>query len=161
MTQVVKCDIFTRFWDARLRELKEENRSLTMDDVFPVVWTPVFHQCEQLLVKLRNHSLSLSEVDTLFCGMEHDSIAQTFKKLQMGVEWCQSRCEAKPDFKWIHPVIFRIEKFRKLSKVTGAAQVLLNIKGALNLTGDFQLIEIIASKVRNTIFYTIKTICHD
>ena len=153
MTQKVKCEIFTRFWNARLSELNEEKCNLTMADVFPVVWTPVFYQCEELLAKLKDYSLSLSKVDILFNGMSTECIVQNIKELQKGVEWCQNRRQVH-DFKWIHKVIFRMNKFWKLSKGTVAAQVLLEIKEALGLTGDFQLVEVIASQVRNMNYFT-------
>ena len=68
------------------------------------------------------------------------------RQLQRGVEWYQGRKNV--NFVWIDGVINRMYQFWKLSGYTEAAQAFLKIRDALELTGDFELVENVALKVR-------------
>ena len=147
MTQEPKCGIFIKFLNERLAALVRDKCTLSMNDVLPEVWTPVFAQCEQVLEQLMDFSIPLPMVDDLFRGKKNDLIGHNIKQLQKGVEKCWSRRDVK-DFGWIERVIYRINQFWKLSGYTDAAQAFLNIRDRLELTGDFKVVENVALQVR-------------
>ena len=69
MTQVCNSKIFLDFWHNRAAlVVKNRSASLTLSEVEKELWTPVFSQCVELLVKLKDNSLSLQVVDQLFKG---------------------------------------------------------------------------------------------
>ena len=149
MTRESKCDIFIKFFNERLAALIKDKCTLSMSDVMPEVWTPVFARCEQVLEQLMDFSIPLSMVDDLFHGKDNGLIGHNIKQLQIGVEWCQGRRDVK-DLGWIKRVIDRMNQFWKLSRYTDAAQAFLKIRDELKLTGDFTLVENVASQVMRT-----------
>ena len=144
MTVEFKCSIFREYWNARSKSVVHNNFSLV--DVITEVWRPVFSQCEKLLASLIDCSISLTVVNQLFHQMSRELIEYNIRQLQRGVEWCRGRKNV--DFTWIGGVINRMNHFWRLSGYTDAAQSFLKIRDALELTGDFQLVENVALQVR-------------
>ena len=142
MTVESKCNIFREYWNARSEYVVHNDFSLA--DITTEVWRPVFSQCEKLLASLIDCSISLTMVNQLFHQMSHELIEYNIKQLQRGVEWCQGRNHV--DFTWTG-IINRMNQFWRLSGHTDAAQAFLEIRDALKLTGDFQLVENVASQV--------------
>ena len=143
MTIEFKCSIFREYWNMRSKSVVCNDFSLA--DVTTEVWRPVFSQCEKLLASLIDCSISLTMVNQLFHQIRHDLIEHNIKQLQRGVEWCRE--VQNVDFTWIDGVISRMNQFWRLSGYTDAAQAFLKIRDALELTGDFQLVENVASQV--------------
>ena len=148
MTQ--ECKIFVDFWYRRVTTIVQ-NRSadLALSDVDKELWTPVFSQCVKLLAKLKDYSLSLQEVDQLFKGQVVKDITGNIKQLCRGVELCENDRNVK-DFEWMEGVVDRMNQFWTLCSFAEAADAFLKIRYALNLTGDFKLVEQVASRVRHT-----------
>ena len=144
MTVEYECSIFKEYWNTRSESVVGNDFSLA--DVTTEVWRPVFSQCEKLLASLMDCSISLTMVNQLFHQMSHKFIEHNIKQLQRGVEWCRGRKNV--DITWIGGVIDRMNQFWRLSGYTDAAQAFLKIRDALELTGDFQLVENVASQVR-------------
>ena len=144
MTVEFKCNIFREYWSMRSNSVVRSDFSLA--DVTTEVWGPVFSQCEKLLASLMDCSISLTMVNQLFHQMSRERIEYNIKQLQRGVEWCRGRKNV--DFMWIGGVINRMNQFWRLSGYTDAAQAFLKIRDALKLTGDFKLVENVASQVR-------------
>ena len=158
MTQESKCDIFIKFLNERLAALVRDKCTLSMNDVIPEVWTPVFARCKQVLEQLMDFSIPLSMVDNLFHGKNNGLIGHNIKQLQKGVEWCRSRRDVK-DFRWIKRVIDRMNQFWNFSGYTDTAQVFLKIRDRLKLTGDFNLVENVVSQVRTCTMNGSSTLC--
>ena len=153
MTVKFECSIFNEYWNMRSKSVVGNDFSLA--DVTTEVWRPVFSHCEKLLASLMDCSISLTMVNQLFHQVRPDIIEYNIKQLQRGVEWCQGRKNV--DFTWIGGVINRMNQFWKLSGYTDAAQAFLKIRDALELTGDFLLVENVASRVRTCIAVTLIT----
>ena len=144
MTQECNSKIFIDSWHKRTSTVVKKSASLALGEVEKELWTPVFSQCVELLTKLKDYSLSLQVVDQLFKG-QHD-IPGNIKQLYRGVEMCQNGREVK-DFKWTTRVIMRMNQFWMLCNFAETADAFLQIRDALKLTGDFELVERIASQV--------------
>ena len=156
MSQDYSCVFFTDYWHELLTAVKMKRITLTLEDVVPKLWTPVFARCEELLKQLMDYSLSLPTVDLLFKGKETKDITHNVKQLHKGVEMCRSGKEVK-DFKWIKGVIDRMEQFWQLSGYAEAAQAFLELRDALKLSGDFQLVENVASQVSRVLLISPHT----
>ena len=144
MTQVCNSKMFLDFWHKRTSTVVKKSASLALGEINKELWTPVFSQCVELLGKLKDYSLSLQVVDQLFKG-QHD-ISGNIKQLYRGVEMCQNGQDVK-DFKWMKGVIVRMNQFWMLCSFAETAEAFLQIRDALKLTGDFELVERIASQV--------------
>ena len=153
MTVKFKCNIFRDYWNTRSKSVVRNDFSLA--DVTTEVWRPVFSQCEKLLASLMDCSISLTMVNQLFHQMSRELIEYNIKQLQRGVEWYMYQGRKHVDFGWIGGVINRMNQFWKLSGYTDAAQAFLKIRDALELTGDFQLVENVASQVRTCAYVVL------
>ena len=152
MTQECSSKIFIDFWHRRVATVVQ-NRStdLALCDIEKELWTPVFDQCEELLDKLKDYSLSLQMVDQVFKGQP--DIPGIIRQLYRGVEKCRKGRNLKnlKTFKWMERVIVRMNQYWKLCSFAKAADAFLRIRDALKLTGDFELVERVASEVSGKI----------
>ena len=148
MTHKCESMIFIQFWNENFTTITSKSSDLVLSDAVKEVWSIVFSQCEDLLNRLNAYSLSLMIVDKLFKGKTKPVITNNIIQLCRGVELCRKKSETV-DFKWIDGVVERMERFWQLCKLADAARVLLDMRDALDLTGDFQLVENVASQVRH------------
>ena len=147
MSQECRSNIFSECWRERLTTAVREKAILTLEDIVPKLWTPVFARCEELLKQLMDHSLSLPTVDKLFKGNQAKIIMDHIMQFYKGVEMCHGRKEVN-DFQWIKGVVDHMEQFWQLSGYAEAAQAFLKLRDTLKLSGDFQLVANVAFQVR-------------
>lgn len=148
MTHKCKNGIVIDFWKENFTTATSEPSDLALRSAVTAVWPIVFSQCVNLLNGLKDYSISLLTVDTLFKGKPVINVTDNITELYKGVELCQNRSEPS-DFTWIHGVVERMNQFWQLCEFADAARVFLEVRDALNLTGDFQLVENVASQVRH------------
>ena len=147
MTHKCKSTIFSNYWYDRLALVNRSRSSdLALCDIAEEVWSPVFDQCVKLLAELKDYSISLLTVNQLFEGQPIPTITSSIKQLYKGVELCLNGREVN-DFKWMQGVVERMVQFWQLHGFAAAAQAFLEIRDGLKLTGDFQLVENVASQV--------------
>lgn len=137
-------DLFSDCWNDTIANLKPKG-SLALKDVVPKVWVPVFTHCEKLLQQLMDYTISLATVDQLF--KDKTNITQIIQQLNKSVEMCRSGVEVK-DFVWVEQVVERMEQFWELCRYEEAAQAILELRKALNITGSFDLVEKVACQVK-------------
>ena len=153
MTHKYKSMIFIEFWNENFTTITFQSSDLVLSDAIKKVWSIVFSQCVDLLNSLKKYSLTLVTVDKLFKGKTVLDITNNITQLCKGIELCRSESETV-DFKWVDGVVEHMEQFWQLCKLADAARVLLDMKDAQELTGDFQLVDKVASQVRhNYILY--------
>ena len=129
---------------------------MTISDVGPQVWMPAFRKCQQLLDELKDGSITLSDVDKHFKGMEgmEAKLETDLKCLFCGINEC---LKASKDYTWIHKAVARIRDYWRLCDYRKAADSFLELKNALNLTkGDFTDVERISKEV-----ICFSTVCHN
>ena len=150
MTHECESKIFSKYWHDRLvLIIRSRSSGLELSDIAEEVWSPVFDKCVKLLAELKDYSISLMTVNQLFEGQPISTITFSIKQLYKGVELCQKGREVS-NFKWIQGVVERMMQFWQLHGFTAAAQTFLEIRDVLKLTGDFKLVENVASRVRHT-----------
>ena len=140
MTHGYKNGIFIEFCNENFNTITSQSSDLVPRDAIQ----EVFSQCIDLLNGLnKNYSLSLMPIDQLFKGKPLHISASNITQLFGRVELCLNTS----DFKWIHGVVERMREFWKLCEFANAALVFLEVRDALNLTGDFQLVDNVAYQV--------------
>ena len=145
MTQEYNSSIFNSIW-SKTMHLK---LNVTISDVGPTIWEPVFLNCQQLLEELHSGSMTLSDVDKHFYQYkgEQQRLERELKSLFHGVNKC---CEMnEEDSSWIHQAVTRIAEYWRLCTYCEAAHCFLKLRDSLELTrGDFKLVERIFKGVR-------------
>ena len=143
-------DLFNRFWQERLSEVRKDIGMLQFTQVNEFLWKPVFDRCVKLLDDLHSGKLKLSAVDTLFKANYSSNQKRLYldlKKLHIGVGICTGKSTS--NFIWVKTVVEQMGQYWDLCNYQEAAQAFIKIRDTLGLTGDFRLVERVAKHVRN------------
>lgn len=136
-------DLFNRFWRDKLAKL---TATLTFSDV-NAVWDEVIKSCTKLLEELKFRNMTLANVDHYFRGIylnKLDIMRRDLVNLHHGVSSIKS---FHSDSSWIKNIVACIGQYWDLCGYREAAQAFLSIRDTLKLTGDFAIVERVASKV--------------
>ena len=138
-------DIFNRIWRERLNE--QQSAAIASSNVDACIWKPVFKSCTALLVKLRSKDMTLLEIDNRFKHVylnKLDNLEQDLVNFQCGVNSVE---HSNSDITWVKKVVVTIGQYWDLCGYREAAEAFLKIRNTLKLTGDFALVERVATKV--------------
>ena len=100
-----------------------------------------------LLAKLESGDMTLLDIDFQFKHVylnKLDKLEQDLINLQRGLNAIK---HASSDSKWIKNVVKNIGQYWDLCDYREAAEAFLKIRNTLKLTGDFALVERVATKV--------------
>ncbi len=136
-------DIFNKIWKEHSFFLRDSY--LLIDDIKAKIWEPTFSKCNELLNSIRDGSIKLSDVD-LYMKPLDENIATQLKRLCNGVGKCVNIGD-RENSGWIDAAVKLMNEYWSLSDVAEAAKTVIHFKDSLSLTGDFSLIEKLASRV--------------
>ena len=124
-----------------------KGKTLNCEEFVSLVWTPVFTKVCQFLDCLKDGSLLLTTVDKLLKEYSGDpkKIETEFKMLEKGISECRGQAV---DFTWIVKCVQRMLEYKALHQIADTAEIFLNLKNVLCLTGDFKVVKDLAVQVR-------------
>ena len=140
-------DLFPRIWKSQMKAAVRGNPDFEIGDIVTKIWEPAFLQCQTLLDELQSRSMRLSAMD------EHFGIYQTnLNKLEgdltnlcRGVGSCLNQFNVSTS--WIRGVVQLMQQYWSLCQCTSAADTFLELKRRLQLEGNFDQVESLASQV--------------
>lgn len=140
-------DIFGRMWRDRMRELSQSKIVLRIEDIRSKIWEPTFQACKDLLDELYNRSIALKKVDTVFRHFKDtpERMETHLVQLAQGVNQCLA---LQKDTLWVTSVVTTIKEYWCICQYGIAADVLLELQDNLQLTGDFELVNVLSEQVR-------------
>lgn len=139
-------DLFHEFWKSVLKTESKTNVPITFGDVVSKIWNPVFEQCCHLIDNVRTHEIKLSEVDIFFHHYQGcDAVFRHLYNLYSGLEACHGRSVQETG--WINSSVHLMEQYWALCGQAEVANIILDLKESLNLTGDFEIIKHVADQV--------------
>ena len=148
MSQHYQNDLFHRIWDLTSIRAAREAMELTIQDIVTKIWDPAFEESQRILDSLQNNSVKLREVDDRFSSYDDPDVIQShLYELFKGVEVCCKRKEPQTCPAWIESAVRRMQEYWILSRCAKAAQTVLDLRTRLGLTGEFSLMETIATRV--------------
>ena len=143
-------DLFHRIWERTSLRAARDIPNLTIQDIVTKIWDPAFKECCRILDSLQDNSMKLREVDDRFSGYDDPNVIQNhLYKLFKGVELCCIRKPPQICPPWIKSAVQRMQEYWTLSRYAKAAQTVLDLRARLGLTGEFSLMETIASQVQS------------
>ncbi|XP_010769191.1 E3 ubiquitin-protein ligase rnf213-alpha [Notothenia coriiceps] len=101
------------------------------DDIFE----PCYGEYKDIYTRLKNSSITLEEVNQLF----HDYKGR-YEELAKDLE-IMCRIDKSTDKQWIHSRVQQIEQYHELHLAVASAQIIMKVKEALCLQGDFRVLE--------------------
>ncbi len=119
------------------------NEQLSFEDVAKDIWIPTLRECRHLYRELKSGSITFSELDDNFgdCYRDNESLGQELKGL----------AKAQGDaHQWISATLEKIQQYHILDQYREGAEVMLQMKDKFNLSGDFEVLEVLAKSVSNT-----------
>ena len=141
-------DIFNRIWRERADALCKTVAQISFTDVNVSLWRPVLQSCISLLAKLESGDMTLLDIDHQFKRIYFKKLSQLEQdliNLQHGVNAIKHASAS--DSNWIRKVVVNIGQYWDLCGYREAAAAFLKIRDTLKLTGDFAIVERVASKV--------------
>ena len=138
--------LFEKIWDDHLKKTRRKSESeLTIASIKTDIWDPSFHRCLTLLDSLRDRSIKLSEVDQYF--REVRDRERQISALCSGVEMCKDGRVIGDGRQWISTAVHLMDQYWSMCELAKAAEIVMDLKEKLKLSGDFSLIEGIVNQV--------------
>ncbi len=138
--------LFEKIWNDHMKKARRKSESeLTIASIKTDIWDPSFHRCRTLLDSLRDRSIKLSEVDQYF--REVKDREHQISALCSGVEMCNDGRVTGDCRQWISTAVDMMDQYWSVCQQAKAAKIVMDLKEKLKLSGDFSLIEGIASQV--------------
>lgn len=136
--------LFQNIWACRRSEISE---ALTIADIIPKLWDPIFKECKKLIDGIYNRDIKLKDVDYYFRSIKQRSFAPSIKNLHLAIESCDINWKVDKECDWINKAVVLIEHYFALCNQADAANIVLKLKEKLNLIGDFTVIENVAKNL--------------
>lgn len=139
-------DLFKHIWTSALKTEAKTKLTATFTDVVARAWNPVFAQCCWLIDNVQTRKIKLKDVDEYFGHYEGGHlIIEQLHNLYSAIE----ACSGKPvnETRWIRSSVDLMEQYWALCEQAEAANIILDLKKSLRLTGNFEIIEHVANQV--------------
>lgn len=129
-----------------IAERESQNRSLGVEDVVELIWTPTNAKLQSLQVRFLSGSISFGEVDELFRVFKDN---QKYDDLANEIRLFSSRggIPIQTTEELINKRIEQIQQYHTLYHCIEAAKVIQNFRTSLSLQGDFKLVEDLHNQV--------------
>ncbi|KAK5884967.1 hypothetical protein CesoFtcFv8_018727 [Champsocephalus esox] len=99
------------------------------------IFEPCYGKYKGIYTRLKNSSIRLEEVNQLF----HDYKGR-YEELAKDLD-IMCRIDKSTDKQWIHSKVQQIEQYHELHLAVASAQIIMKVKEALCLQGDFRVLE--------------------
>ena len=147
-------DLFHRIWEQTSTEVAINNPELTIKDVVKKLWQPAFEECLRILDALKKSTMKLQEIDDRFHRYsDPNDIKKHIENLFKGVGLCLDKPLPSECPIWIQNAVGQMQQYWTLARYSKAAKIVLKLRDRLNITGNFTVMEAIATKVKFCIFY--------
>ena len=154
LADIYTSDIFDRVWDDQIKDLPAGG-TLSVADIRTKLWDPVITKCTELLTTLQQCTITLSVVDEYFYQHRYrkEEAMISIVNLCNGLSRYQTSCEGKEEeIQKIRRGVDLMQQYWSLCDYANAAKICLELKEKLELTGDFQMVEILAKQVMSVIY---------
>ncbi len=138
--------LWKEFGDRAVSSLAQ-NEKLSFEDVAKDVWIPTERECRRLYRELKSGSITFKELDKNFgdCNRDYESISHEWKTLAIA--------QGKK-YQWIGKTLEKVRQYHILDQYREGAKVMLEMKKAFNLSGDFDDLEVVAKSVSDSVIYS-------
>ena len=142
--------IFDRVWNERMTDV-DTGGSVSLSDITSKLWEPTITKCTDLLTTLQKRTMTLSVVEQYFQPYFNNKEAaikdmvNLFNGLRHNVK---TFGEPKMEERRIREAVDVVQQYWSLRTYSDAAKICLELKEKLKLTGNFDIVNVLASQVR-------------
>ncbi|XP_061741549.1 E3 ubiquitin-protein ligase rnf213-alpha-like isoform X1 [Nerophis ophidion] len=110
-------------------------KKLTLDVLHADIFEPCFANYKDIYTRLKNGSIKIKEVNHLFSNYKgkYDDLRRDLDIM--------CKVDMSSEKQWIHSRLQQIEQYHELHRAVASAEVIMEVKDALGLQGDFRLLE--------------------
>ncbi|XP_078257499.1 E3 ubiquitin-protein ligase rnf213-alpha-like isoform X2 [Rhinoraja longicauda] len=127
-------------WEKEAQHIYDSNEQyneppLSLEEVCTMIWNPCFDQYKGIFVKVKDASLTFTEVDNIF-----KDYRDRYEELRSDLKiMCGIDGNTKDN--WIEERIRQIKEYHQLHLAVESAQIIAKVQSVLNLTGNFTVLE--------------------
>lgn len=136
-------ELFQQIWKSKLKEVAKSKTNLTFDDVAAKIWKPIVEECQQLIDTVKYKTITLKAVDHHFRDLDRRDINLHLTSLFRATEACLNRTDESTA--WIRNAVDLMVHYWSLCEQAVAAKTVIKLRDTLKLTGNFEIIESVAS----------------
>ena len=140
MMEEYKTAISQNIWNYHV----QKHAVLPLPEVATKIWSPVFKEMQQLIEKLCDKSVALKEIDNYLKDILPQNLEGEIQRFVQGCKWCFDKTMSTTE---TSQFLISVNFYKKFCKAQDTAQLILDVKGALMLTGNFEELIEFRSKV--------------
>ena len=140
MMEEYKTMISQNIWNCHI----QKHTILPLPEVATKIWSPVFKELQQLIEKFCDKSVTLKEIDNYLKDILPQNLEEEIKRLVVG---CNLYLDKTVSTTWISQFVLSVNFYKNFCNTQSAAQLILDVKDALRLTGNFEEMKEFKSKV--------------
>ena len=131
MTEEYKTVISQNIWNCFV----QRHSVLSLPEVATKIWTPVFKAIQQFIENCYDKSVTLKELDCYLKDILSDNLEQEIQTLINGCNLCLDKTVSTT---WVYQFVMSVSDYRDVCKAQSTAQLILNVKDTLMLSGNFK-----------------------
>ena len=127
----------------------QKSTSLSLPTFKSDIWEPVYTKCLSFMVSIEHKTIKLGEVHNIYkkyLVQQHD-IKDQLNSLRSALEECQDRKPVSVIPKWIEDAVKHMKSYLLFCKQSTAAELILELRETLRLSGNFKLVEEVAEQM--------------
>ncbi len=142
--------VWRDFGERAVSDLMQDEK-LSFEAVAKDVWLPTEKECRRIYRELKSGSITLGELSQNFGDLRGNY--ETMKK-----EWeTLSIAEGEKSHQWIEETMEKVRRYQYITQYREGANVMMQVKDAFNLSGDFVVLEVLAKSVSGRCYTHILT----
>ena len=140
MMEEYKTMISQNIWNFHI----QKHTVLPLPEVATKIWSPVFKELQQLIEKFFDKSVTLKEIDNYLKDILPQNLEEEIQRLVIG---CNLYLYKTVSTTCISQFVLSVNFYRDICSAQDAAQLILDVKDTLMLTGNFEELIEFRSKV--------------
>ncbi len=134
--------LWKEFGDRAVSSLAQDEK-LSFEDVAEHIWIPTERECRRLYRELKSGSITFKELDENFGDFNRDYES-------MSHEWKTLAIAQDEKYQWIGKTLEKVQQYHILDQYRVGAEVMLQMKAEFSLSGDFEVLEVLAKSVSDS-----------
>ena len=159
---LIKFDVLFRRYPNKfvlnfLKSAIQNSTSPSLEKFVPMIWDPVYIKCCELRDGIKEKSIKLKEVHNIYSEymgnkgeINKGEVKEQLHLLQSALEVCQDQTPSSLPPPWIEDAVNHMENYLSLCTQASAANLILELRDKLELSGNFNLVENVAQKITSS-----------
>ncbi|XP_065899482.1 E3 ubiquitin-protein ligase rnf213-alpha-like isoform X2 [Dysidea avara] len=139
-----KSVISSTIWNHHITSKTVKDVKLSLCDIATKLWAPCLKEIQGIIEKFHDRSVTLQELDYYLKEISLENLESEVLAL---VEGCNKCFNLTAPTTWVFQFVMSVDKYRVVCQAECAAELVLNVKEALMLTGDFKKLENFQEKI--------------